>query len=73
MLGTLLHELVHWRLATEGIPHRDVNDEFIAECVRVGAPISGSTSAQNAYREYQAKRRYEERTGRKYDEAEAIV
>lgn len=73
VLGTLLHELVHWRLATEGLPHRDIDDEFIAECLRVGAPISRGTSAQRAYMEYVAKRGYEERTGRKYDEGGAVV
>jgi Zn-dependent peptidase ImmA (M78 family) len=52
VLGTLLHELVHWRLHTTGVPYRDSNPEFIKECLRVGAPISQSSSAQWAYKQY---------------------
>ncbi|OMC96254.1 hypothetical protein MKX34_24120 [Paenibacillus sp. FSL R5-0636] len=52
VLGSLLHELVHWRLYTLGLPCSDTDDEFIAECLRVGAPISGSTSARKAYERY---------------------
>ncbi|KIL35157.1 hypothetical protein SD71_16150 [Cohnella kolymensis] len=55
--GTLLHELVHWRLYTCGIPHRDVSHEFIRECLRVGAPISKAARAQRAFEDYQAKAR----------------
>jgi hypothetical protein len=54
---TLLHELVHWRLYTTGIPHRDTNNQFIAECFRVGASISKATRAQRAFEAYQAKAR----------------
>lgn len=50
--GNLLHELVHWRLYTQGLPFSDEADEFIAECLRVGAPISGATSARKAYERY---------------------
>jgi SprT-like protein len=50
--GSLLHELVHWRLHTSGLPCSDENDEFIVECLRVGAPISGAASAQKAYQRY---------------------
>lgn len=52
--GTLLHELVHWRLKTTGQPASDTDDEFIAECLRVGAKVSGSRAAQEAYRRYRA-------------------
>ncbi|WP_010494984.1 hypothetical protein [Paenibacillus elgii] len=68
VLGNLLHELVHWRLHTLGVPFDDTDDEFIAECLRVDAPLSYAKGAQQAYRTYLAKRAYEERTGRKYDE-----
>lgn len=54
---SLAHELVHWRLQTTGIPHRDVNNEFIAECLRVGASISMTTSAQLAFRQYDLDKR----------------
>jgi predicted SprT family Zn-dependent metalloprotease len=52
VLGTLLHELVHWRLHSTHRPYRDINSEFVAECLRVGAPISQATSAQWAYKQY---------------------
>lgn len=52
---TLLHELVHWRLHTLGEPFCDENDEFIAECLRVGATLSNAPSAVRAYERY-AKR-----------------
>lgn len=48
--GTLLHELVHWHLHTSGIPHRDGDIEFAKECIRVGAPFSGSKVAQKTAR-----------------------
>lgn len=67
--GSLLHELAHWRLYTEGRPCSDMDYEFIAECLRVGAPISGARTAQDAYKRYQQIRAFEERTGRKFDEA----
>ncbi|MEW9698017.1 hypothetical protein [Paenibacillus sp. SI8] len=60
VLGTLLHELVHWRLYTTGQPFRDVAEPFIAECLRVGAPISGASAAQRAYRNYLARRKFHE-------------
>lgn len=50
--GVLLHELVHWRLFCLGIPHGDVDREFIEEAVRVGAPISQERKAQRAYKQY---------------------
>lgn len=50
--ANLLHELVHWRLHTLGVPFDDVDDEFIAECLRVGAPISEGRREQVAYRLY---------------------
>lgn len=52
--GTLLHELVHWRLFTLGVPHRDSDKEFVAEAIRVGAPISGAKKAQKAFEKYKA-------------------
>jgi predicted SprT family Zn-dependent metalloprotease len=55
VLGTLLHELVHWRLHSTGVNHRDGHFEFIAECLRVGAPISQSLSAQFAFKRYMEK------------------
>ncbi|MFS0841239.1 hypothetical protein [Paenibacillus sp. 1P03SA] len=54
ILGTLLHELVHWRLLNLGQMGRDTDISFIRECVRVGAPISGAKNAQNAYKRYLA-------------------
>ena len=68
VIGTLLHELVHWRLWTQEVPHSDVAYEFIAECIRVGAPISRTRSAQDAYKRYLLIRMFEERTGKKFDE-----
>ncbi|ETT64893.1 MULTISPECIES: hypothetical protein [Paenibacillus] len=52
VIGSLLHELVHWRLHTLGLPASDIDREFIAECLRVGAPISGAGAAQKAYERY---------------------
>lgn len=63
---TLTHELVHWRLFTLDQPYRDDDDEFIAECLRVGASLSKTRIAQEAYRTYMQKREYEARTGRVY-------
>ncbi|GAA0840677.1 hypothetical protein [Brevibacillus reuszeri] len=68
---TLLHELVHWRLQTTGIPHRDTDYEFIAECLRVGASISKARAAQDAYKRYMTIRVFEQQTGRKYEEVSA--
>jgi len=50
--GNLLHELVHWRLQTQGIPCGDTSPAFIAEIIRVGAPVSQDRYAQAAYRQY---------------------
>lgn len=50
--GTLLHELVHWRLWSIGLPHRDHNKEFVLEAIRVEAPISGAKNAQLAFEKY---------------------
>lgn len=55
VLGSLLHELVHWRLWSQGLPAHDTAEEFIAECIRVGAPISGTKNAQHAYERYMAR------------------
>ncbi|WP_379161315.1 hypothetical protein [Paenibacillus sp. sgz5001063] len=51
--------LIHWRLYALGLPFDDVNDEFIAECLRVGAPLSGGTREKAAYedrRHYRVRR-----------------
>lgn len=56
VLGILLHELVHWRLYTTGQPYRDCDNEFIAECLRVGAPISGAKKAREAFEVFQQQR-----------------
>jgi SprT-like protein len=50
--GNLLHELVHWRLYTVGSPFKDVDAEFVAECLRVGAPFSRTQAAMRAYETY---------------------
>lgn len=60
VLDSLLHELVHWRLHTLGLPARDTDDEFITECLRVGAALSHATSAQEAYLSYVQKRKFDE-------------
>jgi len=52
ILKTLLHELVHWRLHCLKLPARDTDQEFIEECIRVGASISGTKSAQEAHRKF---------------------
>lgn len=52
---TLLHELVHWRLHSQELPSRDTDDEFIVECLRVGASISRARSAWAAYEAYLKK------------------
>lgn len=69
VIGSLLHELVHWRLLSLGLPYNDTDYEFIAECLRVDAPISQARSAQEAYRRFKQRQAFEERTGRKFDEA----
>lgn len=52
ILATLKHELVHWYLWIIGKPHRDDDEEFIRECLRIGASISKTKKAQDAYRKY---------------------
>ncbi|TMW72808.1 hypothetical protein [Alteribacter natronophilus] len=52
VIQSLLHELVHWRLLSLGLPCRDTDDAFIAEAIRVGASISLAAEAQEAYRKY---------------------
>jgi len=53
--GILLHELVHWRLMDTGKPFRDHEEEFVKECLRVGAPFSGTKTAQQAKEKYESK------------------
>ncbi|ATO50976.1 hypothetical protein P4V86_15575 [Brevibacillus laterosporus] len=52
VIDTLLHELVHWRLWSLGLPHRDVDPEFVRECIRVGTSFSQTTAAQRAVKLY---------------------
>jgi hypothetical protein len=52
VIKTLLHELVHWRLRTQGLPASDGDKEFVEEALRVGAPISGTKAAQFAAKKY---------------------
>lgn len=68
VIGCLMHELVHWRLHTTDQPYCDTDEAFVAECLRVGAPISRTSVAQKAYERHMLKRKYEERTGKKFDE-----
>ncbi|KOS00439.1 hypothetical protein [Paenibacillus polymyxa] len=56
----LLHELVHWRLHMLGLPARDTDEEFIAECIRVGAMLSEAGNAQKALQLYTQKRKFDE-------------
>lgn len=51
-IGCLLHELVHWRLHTTERPYHDTDEEFVAECLRVGAPISRTGIAQKVYERF---------------------
>lgn len=55
VLRTLLHELVHWRMHTTGQPRDDTDVEFVAECIRVGASLSGTKEARMAVRKYAEK------------------
>ena len=55
VLKSLLHELVHWRLHSLGLPCRDEDPEFIEECLRVGANISLAKKAQLAYQQFLMK------------------
>lgn len=50
--GNLLHELVHWRLWSQGLPAGDEEPEFVAEALRVGASFSHTEKAQKAYEKY---------------------
>jgi hypothetical protein len=52
VLANLLHELVHWRLCTLCLPFDDGSPEFVRECLRVGAPFSGTRKAQMAAKLY---------------------
>ncbi|ATH59640.1 hypothetical protein BJG89_04795 [Staphylococcus nepalensis] len=52
VLNSLLHELVHWVLHSSGKPFKDDSKEFVAECIRVGAPFSKTKVAQNALKNY---------------------
>lgn len=62
VLGNLLHELVHWRLFTTTLERDgfdrawtvagDDSPEFVRECIRVGAPFSGTKKAQQAAKLY---------------------
>lgn len=50
--GNLLHELVHWRLWSLGIPCGDEEREFVVEAIRVGASISHTKRARETYERY---------------------
>ncbi|MDQ0168701.1 hypothetical protein [Paenibacillus tundrae] len=50
--ANLLHELVHWRLWSQGLPAGDEEREFVAEAIRVGASISHAKRAREAYEKY---------------------
>lgn len=50
--SNLLHELVHWRLWSLGLPCGDEDREFVAEAVRVGAAISHTKRAREAYEKH---------------------
>lgn len=56
-LPVLKHELVHWYLWSIGEPFDDDDEEFIRECMRIGANISGTKKAQEALKAYEAKER----------------
>lgn len=47
-IETLKHELTHWYLWSIGEPYGDDDPEFIRECLRIGASISGTKKAQEA-------------------------
>ncbi|MCD9024380.1 hypothetical protein [Cohnella silvisoli] len=71
VIDNLHHELVHWRLHMTGQPYDDCDYEFIAECVRVGASLSGAKNAKRAMIRWPQIRAFEERTGRRYEETVA--
>ena len=48
-MAILKHELAHWYLWSTGQPNDDDDPEFIRECIRIGAPISGTKKAQKAF------------------------
>jgi hypothetical protein len=60
VLNNLLHELVHWRLYTQGLPFGDCDRVFIAECCRVGASLSGTKAVEDAYKRYLQYEKYSE-------------
>lgn len=52
VLGTLKHELVHYWNYSLGKPFSDESKEFIAECMRIGAPFSDAPKAKKALGNY---------------------
>jgi len=62
VLDNLLHELVHWRIFTEtwrqhgtakaSAAADDGSPEFVRECLRVGASLSGTNKARHAAKLY---------------------
>ena len=54
-LPILKHELAHWYLWSIDEPFRDDDERFVHECIRIGASISGTQSAQKAFKSYQQK------------------
>ncbi|RKJ14829.1 hypothetical protein D7X33_48170, partial [Butyricicoccus sp. 1XD8-22] len=48
---TLLHELCHWYLHINKLPHRDSDVRFACELIRVGAKPNTNHSHYNAYKE----------------------
>ena len=59
----LLHELVHWRLWTLGLPCDDTDSEFIAECMRVGTSLSAGKCDEDALKRFVQREIGEERFG----------
>lgn len=55
IIGALLHELTHWYCFKTNKPYSDVDEYFIRECVRVGAPVSGIVEAQRILKSIKAK------------------
>ncbi|WP_137743338.1 SprT-like domain-containing protein [Robertmurraya siralis] len=56
---TLLHELCHWYLHTNGKNYRDRDRRFALELIRVGAKPSGTKVAKQAYKEAKLYKKYE--------------
>lgn len=54
-LPILKHELVHWYLWSVGKPFYDDDEEFVRECLRIGADTSGTKKAQKALKAYESK------------------